>query len=209
MSGVKGQTKKKIAALALFLIIIYIGYFWQFQIALDDVRKQLPPFMDKEVQSILDRLPPDKTKDLKLPLPEVKYECDFYYDPVVTRGEFDSTYWILNNTKTTDKFVDDIFGAELVMGMTTRVSTEGGDWANAPDPISMMSHTNDIYKTDNASYASELAKIEKADYIVVPDRGLYTGWWLPQEDVNFKKFNDTRYFQPAYTGDNVTIYRIV
>ena len=92
--------------------------------------------------------------------------------------------------------------------MTTRVSTEGGDWANAPDPISMMSHTNDIYKTDNASQASELAKLEKADYVFVPYRGLYTGWWVPKEEVNYEKFNDTQYFQPVYVDDNLTIYRV-
>ena len=115
----------------------------------------------------------------------------------------------MNNTNEHDKFVADIFGAELIMGMTTRVSTVGGDWANAPDPISMMSHTNDIFKTDNAYQANELAKLEKADYVFVPYRGLYTGWWVPKEKVNFTKFNDTQYFQPVYVDDNLTIYRVL
>ncbi len=204
-----GGRGKRIAALALFLFIIFIGYFWPFQISLDDVRPHLPGFIDAQVQSVLDRLPPDKSKNLEVPLPEVKYQCDFYYDPVVGRGEYNATKWILNNTRQSDKFVADIFGAELIMGMTTRVSTEGGDWANAPDPVSMMSHTNDIYKTDNASYARDLARLEKADYAFVPVRGLYTGWWVPKEEVNFSKFEDTRYFQPVFVDDNVTIYRIL
>ena len=204
-----GGWGKRIAALALFLFILFMGYFWPVQIGLDDVRPHLPQFIDKEVQSVLDRLPPDTNKDLKLPLPEVKYQCDFYYDLVVGRGEYNATGWILNNTKRSDKFVADIFAAELIMGMTTRVSTEGGDWANAPDPISMMVHTNDIYRTDNASYAHELAKQEKADYVFVPYRGLYTGWWVPKEDVNYSKFSDTRYFQPVFVEDNVTIYRVL
>jgi hypothetical protein len=200
---------KRAAAVAIFLAMLFLGYFWPFQIWLDDVRPHLPESLDGWVQSILDRLPPDKDKNLKLPLPEVKYECDFYYDPVVGTGEFNSTQWILNNTAADDKFVADIFGGELIMGMTCRVSTVGGDWANAPDPIGMMSHTNDIYKTDNASYAYELAKLEKADYVFVPYRGLYTGWWVPKEEVNFSKFNDDRYFERVFVEDNVTIYRIL
>jgi len=195
--------------LALFLVMLYVGYFWQFQFSLDEVRAHLPAFIDKQVQSVLNTMPPDKTKDLKLPLPEVKYEADFYYDRVVSPGEMNATAWILNNTDEHDKFVADIFGAELIMGMTTRVSTEGGDWANAPDPIGMMSHTDEIYKTNNASRASELAKLEKADYIFLPDRGVYTGWWEPLENINFSKFTDRQYFQQVYANDNVTIYRVL
>jgi hypothetical protein len=204
-----GGRGRRIAALGLFLFILFMCYFWPVRISLDDVRPHLPQLIDKEVQSVLDRLPPDANKDLKLPLPEVKYQCDFYYDPVVGRGEYNSTGWIMNYTRESDKFVADIFAAELIMGMTTRVSTEGGDWANAPDPISMMTHTNDIYKTDNASYAYDLAKLEKADYVFVPCRGLFTGWWVPKEDVNYTKFDDERYFQVAFVEDNVTIYRVL
>lgn len=204
-----GGWGKRIAALALFLLILFMGYFWPFQIGLDDVRLHLPKFIDDQVQSVLNRLPPDKDKNLKLPLPEVKYQCDFYYDPVVSRDEYNATQWIMDHTSKQDKFVADIFGAELIMGMTTRVSTEGGDWANAPDPISMMVHTNDIYKTDNASYAHELARLEKADYVLVPYRGLYTGWWVPKEEVNYSKFGDTRYFRPVFVEDNVTIYCVL
>jgi hypothetical protein len=207
--GTRGGRGRIIATLALFLAMLIMAYFWPFQVSLADIRPHLPGFIDSEVQSVLDRLPPEKEKDLKLPLPEVKYECDFYYDPVVGRGEFNSTRWIMNNTAKSDKFVADIFGAELIMGMTTRVSTEGGDWANAPDPISMMSHTNDIYKTDNATYAYELAKLEKADYVFLPRRGMYTGWWVPLEEINFTKFDDARYFQPVFTEDNLTIYRVI
>ncbi|HTY92094.1 MAG TPA: hypothetical protein VMC84_13040 [Methanocella sp.] len=200
---------KYAAVLTLFLAMLFFAYFWPFQIHLDDVRAHLPKSLDNWVQSVLDRLPPDKNKNMMLPLPEVKYDCDFYYDPVVGPGEFNSTRWILNNTAESDKFVADIFGAELIMGMTCRVSTEGGDWANAPDPISMMTHTNDIYKTDDARYARDLAKLEKADYVFVPYRGLYTGWWLPKEDVNYTKFQDTLYFEPVFVEDNVTIYKVL
>jgi hypothetical protein len=209
MSDGQKERIKVIAVVAMFAVMLLLGYFWPFQIHLDDVRQHLPGFVDSEVQTVLDRMPPDKQKSLMLPLPEVKYECDFYYDPVVSRGEFNSTRWIVNNTSESDKFVADIFSGELIMGMTTRVSTTGGDWANAPDPISMMSHTDEIYRTDNASTAYELAKLEKADYVFLPARGLYTGWWLPPENVNYTKFNDTRYFTNVFTDDNVTIYRLL
>ncbi len=204
-----GGWGKRIAVLGLFLFLAFMAYFWPFHIGLDDVRQHLPGFIDEQVQSVLNRLPPEKEKNLLLPLPEVKYQCDFYYDPVVSRGELNATKWILNNTNESDKFVADIFAAELIMGMTTRVSTEGGDWANAPDPISMMTRTNDIYKTDNASYAHELSRLEKANYVFVPYRGLYTGWWVPKEEVNYSKFNDTRYFEPVFVEDNITIYRVL
>ncbi|AFD00139.1 hypothetical protein Mtc_1385 [Methanocella conradii HZ254] len=203
-----GRQGEKLAVVSLFLFMLFIGYFWPFQVSLDDVRAHLPAFIDREVQSVLDRLPPDKSEKLRLPLPEVKYQCDFYYDRVVSTGEYNATFWISNNTDKDDKFVADIFAGELIMGMTTRVSTEGGDWANAPDPISMMTHTNDIYKTNDAAHAYELAKLEKADYVFVPYRGLYTGWWLPKEEVNYAKFNDSRYFEPVFVDDNVTVYRI-
>ena len=75
---------KTIAALALFLVILYLCYFWQFQIRLDDIRPHLPGFIDSKVQSVLDRLPPDKDKNLMLPMPEVKYQGDFYFDPSST-----------------------------------------------------------------------------------------------------------------------------
>jgi hypothetical protein len=200
---------KYIAVLALFLVMIYIGYFWQFQISLNDVRAHLPAFLNEQVQNALSGVPPDQVQSLDFPLPEVKYQGDEYYTRIVSQGEMNATRWILNNTNVHDKFVADIFGAELIMGMTDRVSTEGGDWANAPDPISMMSHTYTIYTTDNASYASQLAKVEKADYIFLPDRDMYTGWWTPENGVNYTKFDDTQYFQKVYTGDNVTIYRVL
>jgi hypothetical protein len=206
--GRKGRIKV-VAAVSMFAAMLLLGYFWPFQVHLDDVRPHLPGFVDRQVQSVLDSMPPEKSTNLMLPLPEVKYECDFYYDPVVSRGEFNSTRWILNNTNKSDKFVADIFGGELIMGMTTRVSTEGGDWANAPDPISMMSHTDEIYRTDNASRAYELAKSEKADYVFLPVRGLYTGWWLPTESVNYSKFDDGLYFKKVFEDDNVTIYKLM
>jgi hypothetical protein len=210
MSTSSGRGRgKRIAVLGLFLFILLVEYFWPFHIALADVRPHLPGFVDARVQGVLDRLPPDESKTLQVPLPELKYQCDFYFEPVVGRGEYNATAWILDNTNESDKFVDDIFGAELIMGMTTRVSTEGGDWANAPDPVSMMSRTNDIYKTDNASYARDLARLESADYVVVPARGHARLPKMAPSSQDFSKFEDARYFQPAFSDDNVTIYRIL
>lgn len=198
---------KPAAVLALFAAMLFIGYFWPFQIWLDDVRPHLPESLDDWVQSILDRLPPDKDKNLKLPLPEVKYECDFYYDPVVGTGEFNSTQWILNNTASDDKFVADIFGAELIMGMTCRVSTVGGDWANAANPVKYMSDTNQIYTTSSAWEAYDLARENNCTYVWLPNRNTFSGYdWVYGEH---KKFEDPAYFKLVYENDDVKIYRIL
>lgn len=198
---------KAVAAVSMFLVMLLLAYFWPFQIHLDDVRQHLPGFIDPQIQSVLDRLPPDNDKNLLLPVPEVKYECDFYYDPVVSRGEFNATYWILDNTKKGDKFVADIFAGELIMGMTTRVSTTGGDWANAPNPIKMMSDTNQIYVTDNATVAHDLAREENATYLFAPNRYTFSGYgW---ETGNYDKLNDTNYFQLMYQNPDVSIYKVL
>jgi hypothetical protein len=63
----------------------------------------------------------------------VQKEGDPWLNPVVTEGELASTTWIKSNTQVTDHFQSDIFGGELIMGMTTRTPIVGGDWANAPD----------------------------------------------------------------------------
>ncbi len=73
-----GGWGKRIAVFGLFLFLAFMAYFWPFHIGLDDVRQHLPGFIDEQVQSVLNRLPPEKEKNLLLPLPEVKYQCDFY-----------------------------------------------------------------------------------------------------------------------------------
>ena len=118
-----------------------------------------------------------------------------------------ATRWIVNNTNESDKFVADIFAAELIMGMTTRVSTEGGDWANAPDPVKMMGDTNQVYVTDNSSTAHDIAVEEHADYVYSPTRYTFSGYgW---EAVNQTKFGDTQYFQLEYQNPDVTIYKVL
>lgn len=140
-------------------------------------------------------------------LPEVKANADPWYDRVVTAGEMQSTGWILNNTNESDKFVADIFGAEMIMGMTTRVSTTGGDWANAPDPVKMMSDTNQVYVTDNATLAHDVAVEEHADYVFSPNRYTFSGYgW---EAVNQTKFGDPQYFQLEYQNPSVSIYKVL
>ncbi len=139
--------------------------------------------------------------------PEVKANADPWYDRVVTAGEMQSTSWILNNTNKSDKFVTDIFGAEMIMGMTTRVSTTGGDWANAPDPVKMMSDTNEIYVTDNSSTAHDLAEGQHADYVFSPTRYTFSGFgWVA---VNQTKFGDQQYFQLEYQNPSVSIYKVL
>jgi uncharacterized membrane protein len=139
--------------------------------------------------------------------PEVKANGDPWYSRVVTPGEFEATKWIVNNTNKSDKFVADIFGAELIMGMTTRVSTVGGDWANAPNPVKYMGDTNTIYVNDNSSTAHQLAIENKANLIFLPKRYTFSGYgW---EWPNYEKFNDPNYFELLYKNDEVSIYKVL
>ncbi len=139
--------------------------------------------------------------------PEVKANADPWYGRVVTAGEMESTAWIIENTNKTDKFVADIFGAELIMGMTTRVSTVGGDWANAPDPVKVMSDTNRIYTTSDPAEASGLAKENNCSYVFLPNRNTFSGYdWVFGDH---QKFDDQQYFQLLYENQDVKIYRVL
>ena len=146
-----------------------------------------------------------------VPLPEILIELNgTLNDLVVTQGELNATGWIRTNTSDSDKFVADIFGAELIMGMTTRMSTEGGDWANAPDPVKMMGDTNEFYTTTDPNRAHNLAKALNATYAFVPEhRRLNTGWWVKPDEVGRDKFNDTRYFERVYNNEDVSIFKVL
>lgn len=139
--------------------------------------------------------------------PEVGVNAGAYYNRVVTPGEMEATVWVNMNLNKTDKFVADIFGAELIMGMTTRVSTVGGDWANAPDPGQTMSDTELIYTTSDPKQASDLAKEYNCSYVWLPDRNTFSGYtWLYGD---YGKFDDTRYFHMVYNNSDVNIYKVL
>lgn len=139
--------------------------------------------------------------------PEVKANADAWYGRVVLPGEIEATDWVNANLNTSDKFVADIFGAELIMGMTCRVSTVGGDWANAPDPVKVMTDTNTIYTTSDPWQAYNLARSDNCTYVWLPDRNTFSGYdWVYGEH---DKFNDQQYFRLVYENDDVKIYRIL
>ncbi len=141
-------------------------------------------------------------------LASVHKESDPWLDPVVTQGEFEATPWIKANTNSSDHFQADIFGGELIMGMTTRVPIVGGDWANAPDPIANMRDSQQIYQTQVASEASALCKQYNLTYVFVPlNRQVFCGFgWMPIEAA---KFEDSNYFKLAYSNQDVRIYKVV
>ena len=138
----------------------------------------------------------------------VQKQGDLWLDPVVTKGELDSTAWILTNTNSTDHFQSDIFGGELIMGMTSRTPIVGGDWANAPDPIANMRDSQQIYQTDSASEAHALSKQYNLSYVFVPlNRLVFCGFgWIP---VNATKFDNSDYFKIQYSNEDVRIYAVV
>jgi hypothetical protein len=209
MSG-RSELVKAAVVVALFALMLYYAYFFTLDISLDTIRDIAPEPIKGEIDRAISGLPPDQRQNINLPLPEVKRYGDTYLGTsVVIPGEMDVMPWILENTNKSEKFVADIFGAEMIMGMTTRISTEGGDWANAPDPVRMMSDTNEIYKTDDPAKASRVAKALNATLVYLPRRMLNTRWWLPEAEVNASKFGDEGYFREVYSNGNVTIYRIL
>lgn len=139
--------------------------------------------------------------------PEVKTNADAWYGRVVLQGELEAADWVNENLNMSDKFVADIFGAELIMGMTCRVSTVGGDWANAANPVKYMSDTNQIYTTSSAWEAYDLARENNCTYVWLPNRNTFSGYdWVYGEH---KKFEDPAYFKLVYENDDVKIYRIL
>ncbi|OPY25884.1 MAG: hypothetical protein A4E28_02848 [Methanocella sp. PtaU1.Bin125] len=198
------------ATIALFALMLYYAYFFTLDVSLENVRDLMPEPIRGEIDRATAGIPEDQRQSLNLPLPEVKRYGDIYLGTAgVIPGEMDAMPWILEHTDRSDRFVADIFGAELIMGMTTRISTVGGDWANAPDPVRMMTDTTGIYKTTDPAEASRLAKALNATLVYLPRRQLNTGWWVPQEEVKTDKFLDTGYFKEVYGTDSVTIYRIL
>ncbi len=139
--------------------------------------------------------------------PEVKTNADAWYGRVVLPGELNATDWVNANLNMSDKFVADIFGAELIMGMTCRVSTVGGDWANAPDPVKVMSDTDRIYKTSDAGEAYQLAKADNCSYVLSPNRDTFSGYdWVYGDR---QKFDDPQFFQLMYENPDVKIYKVL
>jgi hypothetical protein len=138
----------------------------------------------------------------------VQKQGDLWLDPVVTKGEFESTAWIKTNTQPTDHFQADIFGGELIMGMTTRIPIVGGDWANSPDPITNMRDSQQIYQTDSASDAHALCKQYNLSYVFVPlNRQVFCGFgWIL---INATKFDNSDYFKLQYSNEDVRIYKVV
>jgi hypothetical protein len=135
-------------------------------------------------------------------------QTDPWLDPVITKGELESTKWINENTNRTDKFESDIFGGELIMGMTTRSAIVGGDWANAPDPVSNMKDSQQIYMTFSASEANTLCKKYNLTYAFVPlNRSVFCGFgWI---HINENKFSDDNYFKLVYSNNDVKIFKVV
>lgn len=210
MSG-ENNLAKTALVIALFASILLLTYFWPIPVHVTDLRNLTPDPFKADIDSYLEKYTPEEQAALLVPPPEVVREVDSTLsDLVVTQGELNATKWIATNTKDSDRFAADIFGAELIMGMTTRVSTVGGDWANAPDPIKMMTDTNEIFITKDPARAYELARALNATYAFVPQqRRLNTGWWVTPAEVGKEKFEDARYFEKVYSNEDVAIYKIL
>ncbi|OPY27917.1 MAG: hypothetical protein A4E28_01793 [Methanocella sp. PtaU1.Bin125] len=187
---------KLLVVVMMFGMMLYAGYYATGQI---------------ELPAILTNLLPEGTvvgwNDRTIVFPDVDHSAEMWLGSQVLPGEMDATKWINDHTEKSDKFVADIGGAEAIMGMTTRVSLVGGDWANAPDPVKNMETAGRIYSTDDAAEAHAMAVANGCDYIFLPDRRLNTGTF--DNYASTYKFSNTTYFQLVYTNDDVNIYRVL
>jgi hypothetical protein len=185
-----------IVVMMMFGLILYAGYYATGQV---------------EIPSFLTDLLPSGTVvswvDSTIRFPDVTTNSDMWMGSQVLPGEMEATRWINDHTQKSDKFVADIGGAEAIMGMTTRVSLVGGDWANAPDPVKNMETAGRIYGTDDPVEAHEMAVANGCDYVFLPDRRLNTGTF--DNIASVSKFSNTTYFQIVYTNDDVSIYRVL
>ena len=196
MSGVAGIIRG-VAVAALFILMLYAGYYLQGQI-------DLPSF-------VTDALPAGTVvgwNDKVISFPDVTHSSDMWLGSQVLVGELDAAPWVKDHTQKTDKFVADIGGAEAIMGMTTRVSLVGGDWANSPDPVRNMERAGSIYGPGtNASQARDMALDSGCSYVWVPNRRVNTGTF--DNDISKDKFEDPAYFQLVYKNDDLSIYRVL
>ena len=192
MSG-EGNVIKMALVLLVFVLIYYFtyGHHGDFKISASTFPQDLIPMQG----------------DTYLMFPEVPVYAGCWLGSQVLPGELKATEWIRDHTADSDKFVADIGGAETIMGMTTRVSIVGGDWANAPDPVRYMETAGKIYSTADVQLAHELALEHGCDYVSMPNRKLETGMFSGY--ANATKFDDPRYFQEVYRNDDVTIYRVL
>lgn len=182
---------------ALFILMLYAGYYLQGQI-------DLPT-------ALTDPLPAGTIvgwNDKVISFPDVTHSSDMWLGSQVLVGEMDAAQWVKEHTQKTDKFVADIGGAEAIMGMTTRVSLVGGDWANSPDPVRNMELAGSIYgPRTNASEARNMALDSGCTYVWVPNRRVNTGTF--DSDISKEKFTDPDYFQLVYNNDDLSIYRVL
>jgi hypothetical protein len=195
MSGAGGIIRGA-AVVIMFGVILYAGYYMQGQF-------DLPSF-------VTDLLPPGTIvgwNDKTIIFPDVAHSSDMWQGSQVLAGEMEATQWVKEHTLGTDKFVADIGGAEAIMGMTTRVSLVGGDWANSPDPVRNMELAGRIYSTENATDAHDMARDAGCTYVWLPNRRLNTGTF--DNDASTAKFDSTDYFQLVYKNDDISIYRVL
>ena len=149
---------KLLVVVMMFGMMLYAGYYATGQI---------------ELPAILTYLLPEGTvvgwNDRTIVFPDVDHSAEMWLGSQVLPGEMEATQWINDHTEKSDKFVADIGGAEAIMGMTTRVSLVGGDWANAPDPVKNMETAGRIYSTEDAADAHAMAVANDVNiYRVLP-----------------------------------------
>ncbi len=124
--------------------------------------------------------------------------------PVVTREEYAATEWVKANTAEREIFVSDIFGGELIMGLSLREGTEGGDWAIVPNVVQRMADIDKFYKSNDPAEAHAIARKYNATYVWAPNRQVFAGYgWT---EIGEGKF-DPAFFELVFEN-RTRIYRL-
>ena len=128
-----------------------------------------------------------------------------WMNPIITPEEYAAIDWVKANTRERTVFVSDIFGGELLMGLSLREGTEGGDWAIIPNVTQRMADMDRFYKSKDAEEARQIAKQYGAEYVWVPNRQVFAGYgWVPVEEEKFAP----EFFQLVFEN-RTRIYKVI
>ncbi len=128
-----------------------------------------------------------------------------WMDPVVSKEEIAAINWVKNNTAERTTFAACIFGGELIMGLSLREGTEGGDWSIVKNPVERMSEINEMFAKATSERAYEIARKYGAKYVWLPNRSIFCGykWFYPSR----QKFENKKYFKKVF-DNGVAIYEV-
>lgn len=136
---------------------------------------------------------------------QMDYHVSPWLDTIVLQGEVEGAEWVKQNSGESTLLIAGIFGGEIVMGVASKPSLVGGDWAANPGAVEQMDDTQEFYATPSPEKAAEIMKKYGVTYAWFPSRKVFAGYgWLT---ANEDKMLDTR-FELAYKNNEVRLYAL-